>query len=97
MATATIDINRLLESRPDVLGGQVVVRGTRVTVQSIVGMHLDGYSPEDIALDCDGVTLADVHAALAYYYTHKDELDGQHRAEQAAAEAAAREVGIELR
>ena len=97
MAAATIDINRLLEFRRDVLGGQVVVRGTRVTVQSIVGMHLDGYSPEDIALACDGVTLADVHAALAYYYTHKDELDRQHEAEQAAAQDAARQAGIEIR
>lgn len=97
MAAATIDINRLLEFRRDVLGGQVVVRGTRVTVQSVVGMHFDGCSPEQIAGTCDGVSVADVHAALAYYYAHQDELDRKHEAEQAAAQEAARKHGIELR
>jgi uncharacterized protein (DUF433 family) len=97
MATATIDINQLLGFRPDVLGGQVVVRGTRVTVQSVVGMHLDGHTPEEIATACDGVTVADVHAALAYYYAHQDELARQHEAEQDGARKAARELGIEIR
>lgn len=97
MATATIDINSLLEFRPDVLGGRVVVRGTRVTVQSIVGSHLDGFSPEQIAEACEGVAVGDVHAALAYYYKHQAELDAEHEAETNAGETAARELGIEIR
>jgi uncharacterized protein (DUF433 family) len=49
--------------------------GTVFTVEEIVAMHLlNGVSIEELVEDY-GLTRAGIHAALAYYYTHQDEID----------------------
>lgn len=59
---------------PDVLGGKARLDGRRVSVFQIGEMYTEaGDAPEDIA-DQLGVSLADVHAALAYYFEHPDEM-----------------------
>jgi hypothetical protein len=42
-----------------------------------------GMSPEQIASEYVGLTLADVHAALAYYHDHKEEIRAYLREEEA--------------
>lgn len=39
------------------------------------GMKKRGYCPEEIVDFFPGITLADVYAALAYYFDHRDEID----------------------
>ncbi|NDJ78914.1 MAG: DUF433 domain-containing protein [Chloroflexi bacterium] len=81
----TLSIN-LIASNPEVRGGRPVVAGTGVTVADIVMVMLfHRQSPDDIAAWFD-LSLAQVHAALAYYYEHKTELDQEikQRREQAA-------------
>jgi len=59
----------------DVLGGKARIAGRRISVFQIGEMYTrTSYSAEEIAdqLDC---SLAEVHAALAYYYEHPDEMD----------------------
>lgn len=59
----------------DVLGGKARLDGRRVSVFQIGEMYTEaGYAPEDIA-DQLGLSLAEVHAALAYYYDHPDEME----------------------
>ena len=49
----------------------------------------DEYLREEIVSDYDGrLTLADVHAALSYYYANQDEIDGYLSAHRAAREQA---------
>jgi hypothetical protein len=36
-----------------------------------------GQTPDDIVTEFPQLTLADVHAALAYYYDHQAEIDAQ--------------------
>ena len=49
--------------------------GKGVLVQAIVVWHtVLQRSPDDIASD-HGLTLAEVHAALSYYYDHRVEID----------------------
>jgi uncharacterized protein (DUF433 family) len=36
-------------------------------------------TPEEIALEYPHVTLADVHAALAYYHANRDEIEAKSR------------------
>jgi hypothetical protein len=56
-------------------------------VADIVIMHLRlGQSLEEIAGKYD-LDLADVYAALAYYYDHRSEIDGSIEADEAFAEA----------
>ena len=64
-----------IEVTPAVSGGRPRIAGRRITVQDIVIWHERlGRSPDEIAQDCD-VTLADVHAALAYYFDHREQID----------------------
>jgi len=55
-----------------VLGGEPRIDGTRVSVLDIYELVIDGsYSPEDVADQLDR-TLAEVYAALAYYYDNPE-------------------------
>lgn len=55
----------------EVQDGVPRTRNRRVKVKMIAAKHLDGgESTEDIAAHY-GITLADVHAALAYYFDHQ--------------------------
>jgi len=66
---------------PGVAGGRPHIAGHRVRVQDIVVWHdAMGLSPDEILARCSGLGLADVCAALAYYYDHADEIR-QHIAE----------------
>jgi uncharacterized protein (DUF433 family) len=76
-----------IEITPDVRGGRPRITGTRITVADIVIMHLRlGQSLEEIAGKYD-LDLADTHAAMAYYYDHRSEIDGSIEADEAFAEA----------
>ena len=73
MATA-IDIGTLITQSPEVCGGRPRVAGTGVTVMRIAGWHRLGCNPEEIARKT-GLTLAQIHAALAYYHANQEATD----------------------
>ena len=81
-------LDRHIEMTPDVRGGRPrIIAGTRITVADIVIMHLRlGQSLEEIVGKYD-LELADVYAAMAYYYDHRSEIDGSIEADEAFAEA----------
>ena len=73
MTTKTLD--KHIETSPDVAGGKPRIAGHRITVRDIVMWHERlGKSVNEIA-SYYGLTLADVHAALAYYFDHRPEID----------------------
>ena len=52
------------------------IRGSRIRVEDIMGWHeKQGMSATQIVTDFPQLTHADVYAALAYYWDHKDEMD----------------------
>ena len=54
------------------------VRGTRISVQDIYVSHeLMGQTPDEIVAAHPHLTLAHVHAALAYCFDHLDEIRQQ--------------------
>jgi uncharacterized protein (DUF433 family) len=60
---------------PGVCGGKPCIAGTRIRVQDIYVWHeLRGKSPDEIVVDFPQLTLADVYAALAYFWDHRDEI-----------------------
>ena len=72
MATS---LDQHIEIAPGVAGGKPRIAGHRITVQNIAVWHERlGQSADEIAAQHD-LTLADVYAALAYYYDHRAEID----------------------
>lgn len=73
MNSRTLDQH--IETTPGVAGGKPRIAGHRITVQSIAIWHDRlGMDADEIASD-HGLTLGDVHAALAYYFDHRAEID----------------------
>jgi uncharacterized protein (DUF433 family) len=67
-----------IETREDRCGGRPCIAGTRIRVQDIACDHeVHGLTPEQIAREYPQVTLAQVHAALAYYFDHRGEIQRQ--------------------
>ena len=75
MTLATVDIGTLIEKSPDIRGGRPRIAGTGITVRRVAGWSNMGFSPEEIAAKYDHISLAQVHAALAYYYSNRAEID----------------------
>jgi hypothetical protein len=61
-----------------------VVAGTSVSVHRIAGWYKLGFSPEETAENFGHLTLAQVHAALAYYHSNREEIEAYLREEDAA-------------
>lgn len=51
---------------PEVLAGKPVVRGTRLSVDFIIGLMADGWAGADILRNYPGLTQEDLAACLAY-------------------------------
>lgn len=51
---------------PDILAGKPVIRGTRLTVDFIVGLLAEGWTEADIARNYPGVMHEDVAACLRF-------------------------------
>ena len=82
----TVDIGSLIESSPEIRKGRPCIAGTGVTVRRIVGWYDLGLAPEEIAAKMEHLTLAQIHAALAYYHANRDEIDTDIAAEDAVVE-----------
>lgn len=63
---------------PEICGGKACIDGTRISVADIVCLLEEGYTPErmrDVFATATPLTLSQVHAALTYYYDHKEEIE----------------------
>jgi uncharacterized protein (DUF433 family) len=85
MSTKALDDH--IELTPDTAGGKPRIRGRRITVQDIAIWHEQlGQSADEIATEY-GLTLADVYAALACYFDHREEIEARITEDGAFAEA----------
>jgi len=63
---------------PGVCGGRACITGHRIRVMDIVVWHeLRGMSPAEIVYQYPGITVADVHSALAYYFDNFEEISNE--------------------
>src|SRR5215467_5504928 len=70
-----------------VCGGKACIAGHRVRVIDVVSWHEHlGMTPDEIVSHIPSITLADVHAALSYYFDHMEEIQREMRAERELAE-----------
>ncbi len=61
--------------RPDISGGEPIIRRTRISVRHIVERVQAGQSVDDILAALPHLTATQVYDALSYYYDHQPEID----------------------
>jgi uncharacterized protein (DUF433 family) len=65
---------------PGVRGGKPRIAGHRITVSDVAIWHERmAMSPDEIVFEYPTITLTDVHAALSYYFDHRDDIDREIR------------------
>jgi len=76
-------INGYIVRTPGICGGKPRIDGHRIRVQDIsVNHEIWGMSPDEICNAYPGLSLAQVHGALAYYYDHRDEILAEIKADE---------------
>lgn len=71
---------------PGTCGGKPRIRDTRIKVRDIVVWHERlGRSADEIVRDYPHLQPADVYAALAYYYDHREQINAEMAADDALA------------
>jgi uncharacterized protein (DUF433 family) len=68
-------------------GGIIRVGKSRVSLELVVEQYENGMTPEDLVRAYDTLVLADVHAAIAYYLRHRDEVRAYLKRREEEAEA----------
>jgi uncharacterized protein (DUF433 family) len=88
---ALTEIGSLISRHPDVRGGRPCIAGTAVSVRRIAQWHNMGLLPEEIVRKFGHLSLAQVHAALAYYHANRSEIDADLEAEAREADTIERQ------
>jgi uncharacterized protein (DUF433 family) len=77
------DLGSMIVSLPGIIGGKPHIRGHRVGVHRVAGWWKLGLSIEEIGERLSTLNPAEIHAALAYYHLHREEIEGYLQAERA--------------
>lgn len=81
-ATIPSPVRTGIESQTGVCGGKPCIAETRIRVQDVFVWHeLQGQSADEIVSRFPQLTMADVYAALSYYWDHRDEIQRDMQAE----------------
>ncbi|MBI2908873.1 MAG: DUF433 domain-containing protein [Chloroflexi bacterium] len=90
-------LDQHIEITPGVAGGRPRIAGHRITVENIAVWHeWLGMSPDEIASEYD-LSLADIYAALAYYFDHRAEIQRSIEEDDAFVEALRKKTPSVLR
>ena len=78
---------------PRIFGGKPIIGDHRISVHHVASYIRQGYTAEQVVAEevFPDLTLAEVYAALHYYYDHKDEIDREIDEERAYLKARAQE------
>jgi len=84
MATAAKNTYPHIVKEPGYCGGKAAIDNTRVRVNNVVWLHKQGHTPAQVLERYPDLSLAQVHAALAYYYDHVEEIEAEFAREDEA-------------
>ncbi len=87
----SMEVGSLLSSSAEIRNGRPCIGGTGISVDRVAVLHNLGHTPEEIVRKYDHLTIAGVHAALAYYFANKREIDAEVAADEADAASIERE------
>ncbi len=63
--------------QPGVRGGRACIDDTRIAVVDIAAILRQGTPPEQIILSYPSLNLAQVYAAISYYYENRNEVEAE--------------------
>lgn len=69
-----MEISQLIVRTPGTCGGRARLAGRRIPVSSVYRWFLNGVEPEGISGKYEGVTLAEIYAAIAYALANREEI-----------------------
>jgi len=72
---ATVIEHCYITADEKILGGEPIIKNTRIPVRAIVELWRQGISPEEIPNHLPHLTLAQVFDALSYYSDHQEEIN----------------------
>jgi uncharacterized protein (DUF433 family) len=78
------ELGAMIVRSPDTLGGKPRINGHRVGVHRVAAWWKMGLSIEEIGERLSTLTPAEIHAALAYYHLHREEIEGYLQEEREA-------------
>ena len=74
--------------------GVARITGSRIKVQHlVVNKRAHGWSPEEMKRQFPHLSLAEIHAAFAYYYDHQADIDAQIERDQKECETLSERTG----
>lgn len=82
MATAASIAYPHIVKAPGYCGGKAAIDRTRVRVNNVAFLHKEGKTADEILVEYPDLTPAQVHAALTYYYDHREEIEAELAAEE---------------
>lgn len=86
------NVSKHVSKTAGVCGGRACITGHRIRVMDIVVWYeFRGYSADEIVGMFPGITLADVHAALAYYFDNMQEIQDEFAKDDEAMEMLSRQ------
>jgi len=95
MSSSATSVEKVHVARtPGVCGGKPCIAGTRIRVWDIAIHTLGGASPEEVIAMFPHLTLADIHAALAYFYDHREEVERLAAEDECLVEQIRRKTGL---
>jgi uncharacterized protein (DUF433 family) len=87
MAATVLMIDSII-SDPQIRGGRPIIAGTGIRVSDVAALTVfQQRTPDEIAINYN-LSLAQVYAALAYYYAHKKDIDEEIRSDDAVIQQA---------
>jgi uncharacterized protein (DUF433 family) len=73
---ASVNLAEMIVKTPGTCGGRARIAGTRIKVEHVYNwVERQGMSPAQVVKEYPHLTMAQVHAALAYYWSHQDEIE----------------------
>ena len=73
----SVELDSLLTHSPEVRHDRVRITGTGITIHRVAVLSNLGHSPGEIVRKYKHLTLAGVHAALAYYHANREQVDSE--------------------
>jgi len=67
-----MDYNQYITRNPKICGGEPIIRGTRVTIRTILASFAEGASIEEILADFPTLKEDDIRAVISFAANSKD-------------------------